>query len=250
VDDWLDDFGCDNMARSVENWFDKWAKEYDEYLPHFPVYQKIIKIVGDNANIEDGAKVLDVGIGTGNFSFSVFAKVPCDIVGVDVSSEMMKIAKKKACDIGANVSFLNSSADAMEVENDFDFAVSAFALHHLREDGKLSAFRRIHSALKDGGRFVLADVTIGIDGDVGCEKRLKHILERWGYEAQYALKYIGPDAVSIALGGLKGVYYRDGEYVETPQKLKSMLEEAGFKIVKCEVPDENIGYHVFVCDKR
>ena len=141
---------------SVKNWFDKWAKEYDEYLPHFPVYQKIMKIIVDNANINSGARVLDVGIGTGNVSFGVFAKVPCDIVGVDVSSEMMKIAKKKACDIGANVSFLNSSADVMDAGNGFDFAVSAFALHHLKVDGKLAAFRRIHSALKDGGRFVFA----------------------------------------------------------------------------------------------
>lgn len=249
MDDWLDYFGCDNMA-SVKNWFDVWAEKYDEYLPHFPVYQKIVKIIVDNANIEDGAKVLDVGIGTGNVCFSVFSRVPCDIVGVDVSSEMIKIAKKKADDIGANVSFLNSSADAMEIGNGFDFAVSAFALHHLRADGKVAAFRRIHSALKDGGRFVLADVTVDVDGDIGSEKRLKHLLERWGYEAQYALKYIGPDAVSIALGGLKGVYYRDGEYVETPGKLKSMLKEAGFKIVKHDVPDENIGYQVFVCDKR
>ena len=242
-------YGCDNMA-SIENWFDVWAEKYDEYLPHFPVYQKIVKIIVENANISSGAKILDVGIGTGNVSFSVLAKVPCEIVGVDVSSEMIKIAKKKACDIGANVSFLNSSADVMDAGNGFDFAVSAFALHHLREDGKLAAFRRIHSALKDGGRFVLADVTIDVDGDIESGKRLKHILERWGYEAQYALKYIGSEAVAIALGGLKSVYYRDGEYVETPQKLKSMLKEAGFKLVKHEVPDENIGYQVFVCDKR
>lgn len=229
--------------------FNTWAEKYDEYLPHFPVYQKIIKTTLENTSITPGSKVLDVGIGTGNISLSIFSKTPCKITGVDISPEMMKIAKEKADEMGTNIVFVNSSACSMELKDKFDLAVSAFAIHHLNENEKLETFRRICNALEDSGRFILSDVTIGVDGDIKSEKRLNHILDRWGYEARYALKYIGPEAVDIALSGLRGVFYRDGEYIETPEKLISMLKEAGFKLVKHEIPDKNIGYHVFICDK-
>jgi tRNA (cmo5U34)-methyltransferase len=40
----------------------------------------------------------------------------------------------------------------------FDLIVSALAVHHLDESEKRSLFRRVHEALRPGGRFVLGDV--------------------------------------------------------------------------------------------
>ncbi|WP_132029753.1 class I SAM-dependent methyltransferase, partial [Keratinibaculum paraultunense] len=40
-------------------------------------------------------KVLDVGCGTGNFSIKL-AKMGCEVVGIDVSKEMLKVAEEKA----------------------------------------------------------------------------------------------------------------------------------------------------------
>jgi len=42
----------------VQEWFDSWASRYDEYLPHFPSYKKIVEIVVENANIEKAAGCL------------------------------------------------------------------------------------------------------------------------------------------------------------------------------------------------
>ncbi len=230
--------------------FDEWAEKYDEYLPRFPVYKKLMELVLQNANISSGAKVLDVGIGTGNTSLGIFAKTPCKITGVDVSEKMMRIAKEKAKEIGAEIETIVSSADKMVLDTDFDLAVAAFSIHHLEQKGKLEAFKRIHNSLKKGGRFILVDITIEIDASIRDEKRLEHIINRWGCEALYALKYIGPEAVDTSLRGLKDVFYRNGEYAETPSKLKELLKQAGFELVKHEEPDKRIGYQVFVCDKK
>ncbi|MFH1126904.1 MAG: methyltransferase domain-containing protein [archaeon] len=229
--------------------FDMCAGGYDEYLPRFPVYDKVMDIILKNTSIASGAKVLDVGVGTGNVSLRIFNMIPCKITGIDVSCEMMKIAGKKAQAIGADMEFVNVCASEIGLEDTFDLAVAAFSIHHLKEDAKAEAFRRIYRSLKGGGRFILADVTVAVDGDIGSVRRLKHIIDRWSYEAQNALKYIGPRAVDAAFRGMRDVYYRDGEYVETPLKLKSMLKEAGFKLVRHEKPDEKTGYQVFVCDK-
>lgn len=235
---------------TVQEWFDKWSKTYDEYLPHFPVYKKIVEIIIENANITKGAKVLDIGIGTGNIALSIFSRTPCKITGVDISDEMMSIAKVKAKEMGAKLNeLINSSADKMELNGAFDLATAAFSIHHLKEKEKLESFGRIFKSLKKGGRFILADLTLAVDGDIRSEERLKGIVEKWKYELQYALKYIGPEAVEMALSGLKKVYYKDGEYPETPEKWMSLLKQAGFNLIKHEKPDENIGYQVFVCDK-
>lgn len=234
---------------TAQEWFDKWSKTYDEYLPHFPVYKRIVDIVLENANILSGAKVLDVGIGTGNVSLSIFNKIPCKITGVDISEKIMRLAKVKAMEMGAELKFINASADKMELNDTFDFAVAVLSLHHLKENGKLETFKRIHNSLKKGGRFILADLTVTVEGDVRSEEWLKHVLTRWGYEVECALKYIGPEAVDMALNGLRNVYYMDGEYPETTEKWKYLLTTAGFKLIKHEKPDERKGWQVFICDK-
>ncbi|TCS85230.1 methyltransferase family protein, partial [Keratinibaculum paraultunense] len=38
---------------------------------------------------------MDVGCGTGNFSIKL-AKMGCEVVGIDVSKEMLKVAEEKA----------------------------------------------------------------------------------------------------------------------------------------------------------
>lgn len=235
---------------TTQEWFDEWAKKYDEYLPHFPIYKKLIRIVVDNADIPPGAKVLDIGIGTGNTSLSIFNKTPCKITGVDISDEMMNIARAKAKEMGAELELINSSADKMELEGTFDLAVAAFTIHHLEVKQKLEAFKKISQHLREGGRLILVELTLDVDGDIKSEKRLKHMLRRWGVEAQYALKYVGPEGVGRALNALIRAYYRDGECIETREKWFSLLKEAGFKVIKNEKPDEKIGWEVFVCEKE
>ena len=233
----------------VQEWFDSWASRYDEYLPHFPSYKKIVEIVVENANIEKGGRVLDVGIGTGNVGLSIFSKTQCKITGVDISKKMTAIAKKKAKEMGAELKIVESSADAMELCETFDCAVAVFSIHHLKEKGKLEAFKRVRRSLKKGGRFILADVAVDVEPDVNSERWLSHVMDRWGCEALGALRYIGHDAVDIAFEGMSKVYRMDGEYPETSMKWKQLLEGSGFRIVRNDVVDEKMGWQVFICDK-
>jgi tRNA (cmo5U34)-methyltransferase len=43
----------------------------------------------------------------------------------------------------------------------YDLVVSALAVHHLDAKQKQDLFRRVHEALRPGGRFVLGDVVVG-----------------------------------------------------------------------------------------
>jgi tRNA (cmo5U34)-methyltransferase len=48
-------------------------------------------------------------------------------------------------------------------ESGVDLAISALAVHHLDNAAKPDLFRRVHTQLRSGGRFILADVVVPED---------------------------------------------------------------------------------------
>src|SRR3972149_1289902 len=50
--------------------------------------------VADFAEAQNGSRILDVATGTGKQAFG-FAKKGCDVVGIDLSEDMLAVAKKK-----------------------------------------------------------------------------------------------------------------------------------------------------------
>ena len=71
--------------------FAKWARLYDfEKYITFPLRQKAAKFL----NINPPKKILDVATGTGAQAFEL-AKFGHDVIGIDLSPEMLEQAKKK-----------------------------------------------------------------------------------------------------------------------------------------------------------
>jgi len=80
-------------------------------------------------NIERGLKILDVCTGTGKQAFA-FAKNGCDVIGIDLSEDMLKVANKK--NRYDNVRF--EVADATHIpyeDNYFDVSCVSFGLHDM-----------------------------------------------------------------------------------------------------------------------
>ena len=68
-------------------------------------------------NIKPGSVVLDVGVGTG-LSLDVFPR-DCKVVGIDLSSEMLKQAKQKVADLGLkNVELFEMNAMHLAFDDD------------------------------------------------------------------------------------------------------------------------------------
>lgn len=120
---------------------------------------------GENRNIlsmlklPPEASVLEIGVGTGAF-IRMAAKVCKTAVGLDISSVMLEYARKRADEEGlGNIQWINSGFLSYQYpENCFNGVVSGLAFHHLPDTWKAVALRKIHSALKPGGRFILLDV--------------------------------------------------------------------------------------------
>lgn len=102
--------------------------------------------------------VLDVGCGTGSLAL-ILAPSAKHVLGVDVSDEMIRIARGKAKDV-PNVSFHLGALDgSLPFEPESLDGICAYSLLHLLED-PAAALARIHRLLKPGGFFVASTVCL------------------------------------------------------------------------------------------
>jgi arsenite methyltransferase len=104
--------------------------------------------------------VLDVGCGTGSLALRL-APYAASVHGLDISSEMRRIAQDKARAAGtANVSFHVGTLESCELfEPESLDGICAYSLLHLVEDLP-GTLRRIYELLRPGGFFISSTVCL------------------------------------------------------------------------------------------
>lgn len=122
-----------------------------------------------------GERILDLGCGTGHLTAKI-AEAGAQVVGVDRSPEMIRMAKEKYPALRFEV------MDAHEIGLDgiFDAVFSNATLHWIKEPGRVIA--GIRESLRPGGRFV---AEFGGKGNTG--ELLKAVRRAWAN-----LKLAGP----------------------------------------------------------
>lgn len=103
------------------------------------------------------ATVLDLGCGTGLELEEYFKLKPtAKITGIDLSEGMLNALSEKFKD--KDITLIKGSYfDVPFGENLFDAAVSVESLHHFTKEEKIPLYKKLYSALKDGGYFILTD---------------------------------------------------------------------------------------------
>ncbi len=128
---------------------DRYADAYETLF-----YETTRKMISEMVTHNDAEilNVLDIGCGTGNLTKFFSEKQNCNVVAIDISTEMLRVAKKKL----EGVHFLSSTAgDTPFKKNSFDAVVGYSALHHLPDlEG---FFLEIFRILKPGGLFVFGE---------------------------------------------------------------------------------------------
>ena len=106
---------------------------------------------------EAGARILDLGCGTGLELDAFFALNPeAKVTGIDLAEGMLNTLKQKYSDKDLNL-ILGSYFEVPFGENTFDAAVSVESLHHFTKEEKIPLYTKLNKALKDGGYFILTD---------------------------------------------------------------------------------------------
>ncbi|PMB44818.1 methyltransferase type 11 [Fischerella thermalis CCMEE 5201] len=138
----------------IRSQYDQMADVYDQRWNNY--IAKTLSFLKNWAKISPEATVLDIGCGTGEFERLLVAENPQQaITGVDISEEMLLVAKQK-CHAYPNVSYQNASVSALPfADNCFDVIVSSSAFHYFNDpDIALKEMRRV---LKPVGKVVILD---------------------------------------------------------------------------------------------
>jgi ubiquinone/menaquinone biosynthesis C-methylase UbiE len=134
--------------------YDRSAPAYDETAGG--IYLRALWSILPFANVAPQPCVLDVGCGTG-INLLEMARVlgPCrKLVGVDLSSGMLSVARRKAIAAGVTATFLVGDAEALELpDGAFDLVVCNSAYHWFPDRAR--AVREWSRVLRPGGQLLL-----------------------------------------------------------------------------------------------
>lgn len=113
----------------------------------------------EQAALEPGQRVLDLGCGTGTLAIAAKRRQPAsEIVGLDADREMLGQAETKAEAAGVEVRFDEGLSDQLPYEErSVDRVLSTLFFHHLTGEDKRLTLAEVARVLKPGGELHVAD---------------------------------------------------------------------------------------------
>ncbi|HOA81360.1 MAG TPA: class I SAM-dependent methyltransferase [Defluviitaleaceae bacterium] len=110
----------------------------------------------------------ELGCGTGNLT-TLFAKKGIDMIGIDISADMLSIAREKAIANNVDILYLLQDMQEFELYGTVDCIISLCdSLNYiLDEEGLLNTFKWVNSYLNPKGLFIF---------DINTEYKYKYIL--------------------------------------------------------------------------
>lgn len=103
-----------------------------------------------------GLHILDAGCGTGNFSIKL-CKMGCMVTGIDISEDMLAIARSKISREGLNAAFYKMDIYHLDFpDNYFDgiYSMAAFEFIHQPQE----AYYEMYRVLKPGGKLLIGAI--------------------------------------------------------------------------------------------
>ena len=146
----------------VRDMFNEIASSYD-FLNHFLSFntdkrwrRKLVKKVKKEALNNPSNKILDVATGTGDLAFSL-SKIPdTEVTGIDLSVEMLNIARKKSEKRKSQIKWMEGDSENLPFEdNQFDFVSVAFGVRNFEDLQK--GLDEMYRVLKVNGKLYILE---------------------------------------------------------------------------------------------
>ena len=111
------------------------------------------------AAIQPGQRVLDLGCGTGTLAMMAkHAQPSAEVFGLDADPQMLKAAYAKRDEEGLDVQFdVGFTNDLPYPDAHFDRILSSIMIHHLKTPDKEKTAREVYRVLKPGGQLHIID---------------------------------------------------------------------------------------------
>jgi ubiquinone/menaquinone biosynthesis C-methylase UbiE len=222
-----DNMSGGDMPNEWKEFFNSHASVYDQEIFTKNTTSEVEFLIKE-FNLPVGASILDIGCGTGRHSIGL-ALHGCKMTGVDISPEMLNIARELARQQQVDIELICSDAQSFITEKMFDGAIclceGAFGLLGSADDPfehDVKILNNIYRTLKNGAKFILT-----------CLSSLRNI--RMYSDADVAqgkfdvLTMVDTTEMEIETGeGKKKITVRERVY--TPPELRRILQIAGFQV--------------------
>lgn len=182
------------MLEKMNEFFDKRLDGYDEHMmTNIESSDEFYPYSADCLPKTNGAKILDLGCGTGLELEHYFRLNPsAKITGIDLTESMLNALRNKFPEKNLTL-ICGSYFDVPFEENSFDAAVSVESLHHFTKEEKIPLYAKLCKALKDGGYFILTDYfALSDEGEKTFRNELLHLKKEQGIDDNEFYHYDTP----------------------------------------------------------
>ena len=147
------------LADEEKEYYSLVKRAFEALAPFYDIVTKPIASVRNRVveftNAANGSKILDVATGTGKQAFA-FARKGYEVIGVDLSGAMLRVAQKK--NKYGNAKFEVADATHLRFsENSFDVSCISLALHDMPQIIREKVLKEMVRVTKAGGLIIVVD---------------------------------------------------------------------------------------------
>lgn len=150
-------------AQQVRSMFDSIAPAYDvmNRMMTFGIDRLWrAKAVGMlKRTVSQGGDILDVATGTGDLALLLDKKLlPSAVTGIDLSENMIEIARRKSANVGDRIRFMTADCLALPFDdNTFNCVTVAYGVRNFEH--LLQGYREMHRVLRPGGTLCVIELS-------------------------------------------------------------------------------------------
>jgi tRNA (cmo5U34)-methyltransferase len=145
--------------------FDETVQYYDSWMKTaLPDYDALFNTAKDLIPFakEDEITVLDLGAGTGSFSWHVLNQYPrARFTLVDLAEKLLETGKQRFAKSESQFTFIAADYRDLTAFGHYDLIISSLSIHHLSDDEKRDLFVQVFQHLNPSGVFLNIDQVKG-----------------------------------------------------------------------------------------
>jgi SAM-dependent methyltransferase len=186
---------------------------------------------------QGGERVLDLACGSGRHSLEL-VRQGFEVVGADISPELLEIARRDAEKEGLKASFVEADLRELEFDAEFDIVLSLNdgAIGYLETDGEnLRTFDVISRSLRAGGQHLMqlpnvlyAREHLPQKSWISGSSMIELVEHRWNRRDRYMEGAMIPIRFGEVLDGLKPIEFRQRLY--TVEELTEIMASVGMEL--------------------